>query len=284
MHKNIIFCDGGLANRLNALLFGLILKNKFGGDWALSWPVNNWCGADFNDLFSIGIDVYNNSLQYYKKNIGSFIPVMHENQIGFNEDSIIYHKDLGGYSDYENILSNGRPIFYYHNSIPPFVDIAEINSSIKTLNINPKILSSAHSFCIKNKINDSVFGIHIRKTDFGNNVDDTLIYNTIVQSNNNFFVCSDDKNVNDRFSKLKNCYVFEKNYFPEKINAESDWNGAITDDQNRLFNYNIKRSALSVQEALVDLLILSKTTQILTSHSTFLRMSMIFKAVNFSNF
>ena len=61
----------------------------------------------------------------------------------------------------------------------------------------------------------------------------------------------------------------------------SDWNTLTKDDQGRDYYYNISRPGQSVEEALIDLLILSKTTQVLTSHSTFLRMSIILKSINF---
>ena len=47
------------------------------------------------------------------------------------------------------------------------------------------------------------------------------------------------------------------------------------------FFYNIERSEASIVEALIDLLILSRTTHVSTSNSTFLKMSMIFKFTNF---
>ena len=49
MSKHYVLCDGGLCNRLNALMFALILKRRFGGAWSISWPVNNWCGVDLGD-------------------------------------------------------------------------------------------------------------------------------------------------------------------------------------------------------------------------------------------
>ena len=52
---NHVLCDGGLCNRLNALIFALILQRKFGPlghDWQIAWPQNNWCGASFGSLFT----------------------------------------------------------------------------------------------------------------------------------------------------------------------------------------------------------------------------------------
>lgn len=284
MKQNIIFCDGGLANRLNTLIFALILKTKFGGDWAISWPINNWCGANFESLFSIDIPVYDHALSYYKEREDQYILVMHENQKDFNEELIKYQRYFKNYSDYENVLCSEKPIIYYHHLVPAFADTNDIAEGIKILRINPEILIDAYSFCIRNSIDQTVLGLHIRKTDFGNTVDDEALYQMAEKSDHRFFVCSDDPLVNDRFSKLSNCCVYKKKTFPGKMIEDTHWNGLTTDDQGRTYNFNINRSAHSVYEALIDLLILSKTTHILTSHSTFLRMSMIFKSVNYFRF
>lgn len=284
MKQNIIFCDGGLANRLNTLIFALILRNKFGGDWAISWPINNWCGAKFESLFSIDIPVYDNSLSFYKKRENDYLFAMHENQQDFNEALIKYQNSFLSYTDYEFFLKSDKPIVYFHNSIPPFTETIDISDGLKNLSVNSEILIEAYSFCVRNNIKESVLGLHIRKTDFGNTVDDEALYQMAANSEHRFFVCSDDMIVNERFSKLSNCCVYEKKTFPEKMIEDTHWNDLTTDDQGRVFNFNISRSAQSIYEALVDLLILSKTTQILTSHSTFLRMSMIFKSVNYFRF
>lgn len=284
MKQNIIFCDGGLANRLNTLLFALILKNKFGGDWAISWPINNWCGAKFESLFSIEMKVYEHPLSYYKEKEEDYILVMHENQKHFNEKLIKYQRYFMNYSDYENVLQLDKPIVYYHHLIPSFADTNDISQGVKYLEINPEILIDAYSFCVRNNISESVLGLHIRKTDFGNTVDDEALYQMAAASEHRFFVCSDDPLVNHRFSQLSNCCVYEKKTFPEKMIESTHWNGLTTDDQGRVYNFNINRSAQSIYEALIDLLILSKTTHILTSHSTFLKMSMIFKSINYFKF
>ena len=283
MKENIIFCDGGLANRLNTLIFGLILKAKFGGDWALSWPINNWCGARFESLFKINIPVYEKTLNYYKENEEFYNLIMHENQLKFNEKLMFYHKNLNTFEHYRLILEYDKPIIYYHNIIPSFVEIKDIIEPIKCLKVKDEILILAHSFCVANGINDDVLGLHIRKTDFGGAVNDDELFKLALNSSNKFFVCSDDLEVNRKFARLNNCCVYEKNFFPEKMIKTDGWNRITTDDQGRINPFNITRSSNSIFEALVDLLILSKTKQILTSHSTFLNMSVILKAVDFFN-
>lgn len=283
-NNNIIFCDGGLSNRLNTLLFALVLREKFKISWELAWPINEWCGSSFENLFSIDFPVTDKNLSFYQQNESNFTLLMHENQAGFDESNIVYHSELNKLEDYEFITSSTKPIFYYHNLLPNFTDTSDLQTALKYLKVRPEILLKAYEFCIKNEINNSVLGLHIRKTDFGNLVDDNALYELAKTSDHRFFVCSDDQSVNDKFSQLSNCSVYTKTAFPEQRIPTGNWNSLTVDDQGRAYNFNINRSSESLVEALIDLLILSKTTHILTSNSTFLRMSMIFKSTNYFSF
>lgn len=282
--KNVVFCDGGLSNRLNTLIFALILKEKFNLNWEISWPINNWCGARFESLFSTSIPVNQNTLISYKEREDLYCLALHENQCHFNEQNINYHTNLNNFEDYHNLLSSEKPIFYYHNLIPQIASIADIKMALNNISVNNEVFIAAKNFCIQHEIDDTVLGLHIRKTDFGNTVNDEELYEIVKKSPKKFFVCSDDQEVNLKFSHLPNCSVFSKKNFPSKMKTGKGWNENTIDDQGREFFFNIERSEASIVEALVDLLILSKTTHLNTSHSTFLKMSMIFKATNFIDF
>ena len=87
---NTVLCDGGLANRLNALLFALILRRKFGHAWQMSWPINNWCGAPFESLFDAPMPVLDTPLSRFREQGKQRMPVlmpmlmlMQENQLNF---------------------------------------------------------------------------------------------------------------------------------------------------------------------------------------------------------
>lgn len=279
--RNVVFCDGGLCNRLNALIFAFILRDKFGGEWEMSWPRNNWCGASFARLFVTDMPTLDEPLDYYKAREDSYRLVMHENQCGFRPERLTLHSQLAGYEGYARILHGGEPLLYYHNLIPACATLEDIRLGLKYLRVVPEIHGRAAEFCRANQIDDSVVGLHIRKTDFGSAVDDRGLFELAARSARRFFVCSDDPEVNARFSGLPNCAVFEKHSFPEKMVLDSSWNARTVDDQGRVFGFNITRSPDAIADALVDLLILSRTTHVATSHSTFLRMSMIFKATGF---
>lgn len=277
----LAFCDGGLCNRLNVLIFGLILREKYGHTWEVAWPKNTWCGAGFNKLFDLDSVVHEHPITYYKNHEREFHFLIHENQGNFSEDLVKYNTDFTDYTLYEQFLNLHDNVFYYNNLIPRFANLSDIQSGIKSLKINREIYEKADGFCRSNGIDETVYGLHIRKTDFGDKIDDEELFRVVSTSAAKFFVCSDAEEVNNRFAQLPHCSVFKKNHFPTKRLEDAHWLHWNTDAEGRKFPFNIDRSEESVVEGLIDLLILSKTQLVNTSHSTFLNMAGIFKGANF---
>jgi hypothetical protein len=277
----LAFCDGGLCNRLNVLIFGLILRKKYGHNWELAWPKNTWCGAGFSKLFDLDAVVHDQPITYYKEHEQKFNFLIHENQGNFEADLIRYNTDFLNYSQYELFLNSYESVFYYNNLIPKFVSFDEIRDGLNNLRINNGVYAKATEFTQLNNINESVYGLHIRKTDFGDKINDNELFQLVSTRAARFFVCSDDEEVNNRFAQLPNCSVFKKFHFPQKRVETAHWLHWNTDAEGRNFPFNIDRSEDSVIEGLIDLLILSRTQLVNTSHSTFLNMAGIFKAVNF---
>jgi hypothetical protein len=139
-------------------------------------------------------------------------------------------------------------------------------------------MERATSFLSTHRLTE-FFGIQIRKTDFGSNgADDQNLYDLIVgRADAQFFVCSDDKDVERRFSALPNVHIYDKQAHVEKW-VQGDWNSHTADHSGRVYACNVNRGALSVQEAIVDLLILSKSGIVRTSGSTFLSAALMIKA------
>ncbi len=281
LHVKTVLCDGGLCNRLNALIFALILREKYGHSWEISWPRNNWCGAAFHRLFDIDIPIHEHSILHYKNNQDNYRCLFHVNQCNFDESIITYISKLDGFDSCRDIISEDCNILYCNNLIPNFVSPSEIGSALGQLRITSNILTKASEFCLEHRIDASTIGLHIRKTDFGDIIDDNAIFKMVADSPSRYFVCSDDLSTNLRFGQLPNCIVYEKSSFPEKFKDSPTWQSWIVDNEGREFPFNIKRSEDSVVEALVDLLILSRTTAIKTSSSTFLNMAEIFKRTDF---
>jgi len=92
-----------------------------------------------------------------------------------------------------------------------------------------------------------------------------------------FFVCSDDKTVEQKFAALKNVAIYEKQAYVEK-RISGDWTELTADHSGRVYPCNVHRSAESVLEAVTDLLILSRSQVIKTSNSTFLNTALLLQA------
>jgi len=276
-----VLCDGGLSNRFNALAFALVLRNKFGGDWRISWPINNWCGASFHELFECELPVDELGIDHYKAREAEHLLLMHENQVGFSGEHLVINRQFQGYEDYARHFASGRSIVYYNNLVPGFASFEDLRQALAQLRPNAVAARRALDFCQQHRIGPEVVGLHIRKTDFGDRVDDQALFKQAQGSSTRFFVCSDDAEVNARFATLPNCAVFTKTAFPEKMVVQAGWQQWTQDANGRQFPFNISRPSVSVVEGFVDQLILSQTEMQNTSSSTFLHTARLFGRLNF---
>ena len=275
MKKLIILCDGGLGNRLGALVGGILTAQELGRDYTICWPENTWCGCAFDDLFEPQqefIDTDINTLFNQNTN-GKFL--IHENQTNLN---IKY--DIPSESSIEAYKSfSDEVIVYYHNAIPEFFSEADVLNVLKSLRVKKSIRNEVHSFCKTNRINDEVQGIHFRKTDFQFFLNEDDVYNLITNNPQaRFFICSDSLETEQKFSILDNTHLYTKTSYAEKL-QEGSWNEITTDNEGRQMNFNINRSKQSVIEAYVDLLVLSRTNIMVDSHSSFLRFAKLYNKI-----
>ncbi len=262
-------CDGGLGNRLGSLFGGLYYANLNNRIPKIYWPQNNWCGCKFDDLFDVEIEStnisFNESIQFNKNSIF----VVHDfSQIKNIVPIIMDHIDPTNLTKYANIPND---IFYYHNIIPPFFLKENVLDLIKNLTIKSEIKNIVDDYIFQQKEKKQVInGLHIRKTDFKNHLNESVYENLILLKKDElFFLCSDDKKTEDKFLKFSNVITFSKKEYPQKL-IEGDWNDRIVDPEGRVFNFNVSRSRQASIEAFIDMLILSKTNIIETNkNSTF---------------
>jgi hypothetical protein len=208
---HLVYCDGGLCNRLNALIYALVLRDRYGHAWSVAWPVNNWCGASFGSLFSTDMPVGSHSLQHFAALQADYLFLVHELQSGLRAEQVVHNGTLTSVEAFGPHLNGGRPVFYYHNLFPHPVDTTSIKRALSHLRIDRVVWDRAAGFCRANGIDRDVCGLHIRKTDFGATVDDARLFNSVAVHPGRFFVCSDDAGVNARFGTLANCCVLKKN-------------------------------------------------------------------------
>ena len=81
MRKIFVLCDGGLGNRLNSLMGGLIAADKLACDPIICWPVNNWCGCAFEDLFETSYKIIDQGVTDIFLDDDK-IYLTHDNQVG----------------------------------------------------------------------------------------------------------------------------------------------------------------------------------------------------------
>ena len=91
------------------------------------------------------------------------------------------------------------------------------------------------------------------------------------------FVCSDDPATEKKFlNACPSVRVFPKQHYVEMLVPNGNWGYEVTDSTGHRFPFNVKRGSESVLEAMVDLLILSKSNIINTDHrSTFIRTAVL---------
>jgi len=272
-----VLCDGGLSNRLNALIFALVLRRRYGHEWAVSWPRNRWCEAPFAALFTGPLPVDERTILDYRAEQASRIHLMHENQVGFDEARLVPTSALRGWDDVRRLLELGPELVYFNSVLPDFVSLQDAREALAELQPEASIAARAADFVHRHAIGPGTVGLHIRKTDFGALVDDELLFRHVQASPRRVFVCSDDAAVNARFAQLPNCAVFDKTAYPEKSTEDGGWQAWTEDEAGRRFPFNVRRSAQAVVEGLIDLLILSRTEMLPTSSSTFLAMAGLFQ-------
>jgi len=265
MRKIFVLCDGGLGNRLNSLMGGLIAADKLACDPIICWPVNNWCGCAFEDLFETSYKIIDQGVTDIFLDDDK-IYLTHDNQVGI----VLTNEFKHSIESFDLINKMSQDIVYFHNKIPSYFSQDDIIKKIKTLKIVPHIAMTAKSFCTQYNISRKTKGVHLRKTDYPRQLDSDEIYSIILNDKENqYFVCSDEQSTEEQFSQLANVCVFPKTSYVQKLN-DGTWTQTTTDTSGRIFNFNIDRPKQSVIEAFVDLLILSQTSISVRNKSTFL--------------
>jgi hypothetical protein len=280
-----IYCDGGFGNRFNALVSGLLIARKTGLTPLVIWPVNNWCGATFDQLL-----VRPAGLQVIDKELLAFVPerdayrfLIVEDHLGIAPDGYLHPLHVSGWPEIERfVLDADRDVFYYTALIPSVLPEDEVRALVRELAFEPSLVSRAAQFIQAHQLSE-FYGVQIRKTDFGDRgADDENLFKLLKDAvGKRFFVCSDDAAVEQRFQTLPHVVTHEKRQHVAK-RVEGDWLTPNADHSGRVYACNVERSDLSVMDAVVDLLILSMSQIVRTSGSTFLNTAILIRASRMS--
>ena len=271
MKKLYILCDHGLGNRLGSLVGGLKTAELLNYQPIICWPINNWCQAEFHELFRSSIELESNEFSTMLVNQihDSGLPFFFISQ--FTEDTISKNYFENSLSAVEEIRKLNSDALFSCAKLPKSYvrNPEDISKHLKSLGIAESIRSAVEKFVIENKIDKTVRGVHIRKTDSKNQIDENIVFENMKNSpQQRYFICSDDKSIEDKFVTLSNVIIFPKSTYVEKL-QDGHWRDNVTDAAGRNIVFNMNRPKQAMIEAFVDMLILSKTKIDRMSKSTF---------------
>ncbi len=257
MNYIISAAHGGLSNRIKCLISSIDITRRTGRKILLYWAKNKDCNSTFSELFE------------------NKIPEIKKEELM----KILKSQDVKIISEGENILSqdkkyiiNELPIFFFVDKEKhhPFYKIPKktrlkIIRYLKELEIKKSIREKVGIF-YKKKLEGRIVGVHIRKGDF------VFIENGVGNvSSEEMFI----KNIKEESLKNKgtNFFLATEDLRTEKTIRE------IFD--NKIIVYPKETAAReeegSVKEALIEMLLLSKTEKILgTFKSSFTEMAWFF--------
>ena len=270
-----IFCDGGIGNRVNTLIAGLALSDRFSLASTIYWPMNTWCGASFNDIFNNDLNIENDRLDALSGKFGH-AKMMLNDEIGAQVLNVPFDSAYN-YQSLEDFERRGLPasadLFFYPAVIPQWIPEELIHASLRRMQFSSRITQSVVEF-INQTMKRPFHGLHLRRTDLRVGLTDTEVL-TLVQRypQDVFFVCSDDPYAEALASAHPHVHARVKAHHVEKKEMQSDWISLSKDQEGRVYYGNIMRSREAVIEGTIDLLILAQSQIVGFSGSTFQRMA-----------
>ncbi len=270
-----IFCDGGIGNRINALISGLALADRFDMHRTVYWPINSWCGAAFSDIFQNILEVRTDALDTLAGKFSHAKAMMHD-EIGAQFLKVPFSSayDYQSLDDFERIvLPASGEIFFYPAVIPQWIPEELVNDSLRRIRFSQHITQCVSDF-INQTIQRPFHGLHLRRTDLRVGLTDPEVM-ALVQGNPQevFFVCSDDPQAEALASAHPHVHARIKTHHVEKKEMQSEWISLSKDQEGRISYGNIQRSRDAMIEGAIDLLILSHSQIVGFSGSTFQRMA-----------
>ncbi len=268
----ISYCSGGIGNRLLPLSSSFELSNKLSRELGLVWNKTDVCYSDFNNLFKnrfINFDL--NELDPSEVSIYSNLEYIIGDFEMFKDSSLynLYKKvGLKTLAQLDDVyLDPKKYIIIYDNKL--FLNLVDCAGFFNVLQLENEIDLRINNFISLNNIDNTVFGIHARGTDFINEKLDTYLdsIEELIELDKSCTIlfCSDsqkwENKVKEKFPN--NVIIRKKNSHPKKNNFLKGWSN------------NIHRSEASVIEAIIDIYLLSKTNFVVyNSNSTFAQIAL----------
>jgi hypothetical protein len=264
----MVFCDGGLANRLRVLVSGLAAAEVSKRTFKMLWPRTAACAASFRELFTNNwpvqdVDRINQSLLVYKILSGSPFSSIQQFTADPRQDIV-----LGLYHWLVDCQPQHAPDMYAR--------CCELLYKLEPLpEITKRIIETQQYF------RPTMIGVHLRRNDFLR-VRPDVSWNTRAayiavdqflekHPEAGIFLCTDDGAVDQHTDDLR--YEGVRDVFQTRYG-----NKVITTSPRSLD----RRTTVSIQDALVDLWLLRSTKMIVgTAGSSFSYLSAFGREVEY---
>ena len=292
--KFSVFCDGGLCNRLNSLVVALIVARRLGVELSIYWPSNNWCEAEFTDVFDLHGFKSLHPLRvstFDQRQVQLEHPrcclIAHERQAFYPE----VYENPNAYVSWNSLVEKvkknliHRDVVYFNSTIPFSTPNRIVARVVKSLPWNRNFSNNADEWMSRAGLKfQKYWSVHLRGTDYRHSSGYfKRWYQIASRLRGPLFLCSDDAKIKIEFlSRIPRTISREEDHLPEKYIEGQEWTTTIIDDQGRAFEFNVKRGVRAVGGAIVDLMILSRGKIVPTSRSTFLGFAMLMKWENLS--
>jgi len=251
MQYIINYASGGLGNRFKPLGSCYNVCKLTNRTLGMTWDLTPACNAPFNALYKNNIEIIDlktldpNDVSIYSEPEWIEHDVRLNGNVGlFNLYSKVGCKNLCRCN--EMLSDTKKYIIVYSNTV--LSGFESIEEFVKTLEPIDELKIKISSFISEHNIDKTVIGVHARGTDFSGTSASTYIPQ-MKSFNNRFYVCSDSKDIENSIkNEFGNRVIIREKHYVDKFNKN-----------NSAWVNNILRNVESVQDAVVDLCILSKT-------------------------
>lgn len=278
----IVYCDGGLGNRIRGLVNALYWLDP--GTFEICWPINDWCGASFLDIFqnleSTKIIDYSfaDIRELLLQNKNSML-LSHVNQFDISPDQFTPISSLFKPRSYVKRKAQSSLIILYLVQVHPLVSLRVYREMLLMLKPSNKVDVEYQSFIYRMGWSPGKFcGFHARLTDSGNKPKTYhQMLTRLLRKNNIVFLSSDSPDAILQMIGKHPSVTYRKHVvLPEKKISDYNWVASVSDSDGRLFNYNIYRSKESTIDAMIDLMILASSRVYPSNGSSFLQVALVY--------
>lgn len=286
----IVLCDGGLGNRLRGLISAIYFLE--GIDYEILWPIDEWCGISYTELFEEPF--FAKISQYTVEDIIQMLKaypstklLSHSKHFNVPDSCYIPISTIICPRTFINNLSFSTSLVFCLVQIHPLIPTRVSSDIMKGLNINSRILEAAFSAMQAMSLSPyNYFGFHCRLSDSGYS---PAKYVKQIRTHTNksslpVFLCSDEPNrvLSLLPLEFRSLIKYRQVCEPSKRTIHQGWHSLGFDSYNRPTSYNVIRSSSSIVDALIDLVILSKSRIVYTSRSSFLEIALLLAYPNIS--